>query len=83
MITLAWRPFLDPIDAHSWWFLLLIPLALGISMSYRAVKLRSLDRYWSRVAIMTAQIVLSIVALAIVSFLVIQVINPALAPMPE
>ena len=26
--TLAWRPFIDPIDAHGWWFLLIFLVAL-------------------------------------------------------
>lgn len=82
-LVLGWRPFLDPLDAHGWWFVLLVPLALGISIAYRAVRLPALDRFWWRVAIMTAQIVGAITGLAIASYVVIQVLIPLLTPMPE
>jgi hypothetical protein len=81
-LTLAWRPFLDPIDAHSWWYLLLIPLALGISLAHRAVRLTDMSTYPRAVASLTAQIVVSIAALGIAAYLVIQVLVPALTPMP-
>ncbi|MEN0020152.1 MAG: hypothetical protein AAF747_04615, partial [Planctomycetota bacterium] len=82
MHTLAYRPFLDPIDAHAWWFLLLLPLAFGIAVAFRAVRMRSLDRYWRAVAIMTGQIVVGILALAVAAYIVIEVILPIVTPMP-
>lgn len=38
-MTLLFRPFLDPIELHGLWWVLLIPLALGISVVYKAVRL--------------------------------------------
>ena len=47
-------PFVDPINVfHVWWYLLLIPLSFGISVVYRALKMRDLDRFWRAVAMMT------------------------------
>ena len=80
MSVLAWRPFLDPIDAHSWWFVLLIPLALGVSVTYKAVRLPDLSRLWRETAILTTQIVIGIILLGLASFLVIQKILPIIAP---
>jgi hypothetical protein len=78
--SLAWRPFIDPLDAHRAWFLLLIPMALFISMVYKGVRLPELDRYWRQVAVMTFQIVVGIIALGAGVFLFIQYIAPAVVP---
>ena len=45
--TLAYIPFLMPINAlQEWWYLLLLPLAFGISMIYKALRMPTLERYW-------------------------------------
>ena len=80
MILLAWRPFLDPIDAHGWWYLLLVPLALGISVVYKAVRVSTLDGYWKQVIVLTAQIVIGIVALGAASYALTQHVIPIIAP---
>jgi hypothetical protein len=75
----AYVPFLDPINVfHVWWYLLLIPLAFGISVIYRALKLQNLDHYWRAVFTMTAQIVLAMFGLAIALVIVVVVILPLL-----
>ena len=80
-----WRPFLDPLSAHDWWYLFLVPLALGISVTYRAVRMERVDGavYWRQVAVMTAQIVLAMVLLWVAAFVFLQYVVPLLAPMPE
>lgn len=83
LLAASWRPFLDPIDLHGLWFLLLIPLALGIAVVYRAVRVADFHNYWGRVAALTVQIVVSMVLLGIASYLFIQVAVPMLLPMPE
>lgn len=78
--TVAWRPFIDPMDAHRTWFVLLIPMAVLISMVYKAVRLPELDRYWVQVAIMSGQIVMWIIALGAAIFLFIQYVAPLIVP---
>jgi len=74
-----YRPFLDPLpDFGPWWWLLLIPLALGISIAYKAVRVRSMDRYWPNVLTMTVQIVLAMVLLAVGAHVFVEWIVPAL-----
>ena len=77
LLTLAeigpWRPFLDPINAHSFWYLLLIPISFFISVAYKAVRVRSLKGYWTAVGVMTVQIVLGMIALAVAFYLLVQV----------
>ncbi len=71
--VLAWRPFIDPIDAHTWWYVLIIPLAFFICVAYKGVRAKDLHRYWVQVLIMTAQVVLGMIALAVISFLLVEV----------
>ncbi len=80
--TLAlWRPFLDPLNLHAYWWMFLIPLALGVSWTYRAVRLHDLSRFPRAVAIMTIQIVLAMIALGAASFIFVEYLIPLLAPM--
>ncbi len=75
--TLGYVPFVDPIHAlHDWWYLLLVPLAFGISVIYRALKMPRLHRYWRAVATMTVQILLAMVALAVALVVVVEVVIP-------
>lgn len=72
-VLLAWRPFLDPLPIHSVWFLFLIPLSFGIAVVYKAARMRTLERYWPSVIIMTIQIVVGMIALAAASYLFVMV----------
>lgn len=81
--TLPWRPFLDPLELHSLWWLFLLPLALGISVAYKAVRMPTLDGYLRAVAVMTTQIVVAMILLGVASFIVIEFVLPAVVPMGE
>lgn len=70
---MGYRPFIDPITLHEHWFWLLIPMAIGVAMVYKAVRLRELDRYWRAVAVMTAQIIVGMIVLGLASYLLIVV----------
>lgn len=76
---IAWRPFLDPLDLHTLWWLTLIPMALFVAMAYKAVRLPELDDYWRSVAVMTAQIILAMIALAAALHLIIEFVVPLLS----
>ncbi len=77
--ALAYIPFLDPINAlHDWWYTLIVPLSLGISIIYRALRLERLDRFWSAAAILTVQILVAMGALGIVLVMLVQGIIPLL-----
>ncbi len=70
---MGYRPFIDPISIHEHWFWLLIPMAVGIAIVYKAVRLKDMDRYWRAVAVMTAQIVLGMIVLGFASYLFVMV----------
>ena len=79
MSFLAYIPFLQPLDiVQQWWYLLLVPLAFGISVVYKAVRMPSLAEYWKHVGIMTAQIVLAMIGLAVCLIVLVQVLIPML-----
>lgn len=65
------RPFLDPIELHQWWFLLLVPMAFLVAMTYKAVRLRTLEKYWRQVLLMTSQIVIGMIALGAATYLLV------------
>lgn len=71
---LAWRPFIDPINVHETWFLLLVPLALGISVVYKAIRVKTMDRYWFNVLLMTSQVVVGMIGLAIAFYVLVEVV---------
>lgn len=76
----TWRPFLDPLPLEEAWFLLLIPLALLISIGYKAVRTGDMRRYWRDVVIMTLQVILAMILLWIGAYLVIFRIVPLILP---
>lgn len=73
----AWIPFLEPLNAmQPWWYLLILPMAFGISVIYKALHENNALNYWRSVFVMTTQIVLGISLLAVVIGLFIQLVVP-------
>ena len=77
---LAWTPFLDPIDANAVWWFMLPPLAMLISVVYKALRLNSLRGFIPQVLIMTFQIVLAMVLLGAGAYLFIIHVAPMILP---
>ena len=76
---IAWIPFLEPMNAmQPLWYLLLIPMAFGIAVVYRSLRERSYTTYWRSVLVMTGQIVVGIIALAITLGFFVQQVIPLL-----
>jgi len=74
---LAYIPFVEPLHAlQDWWYLLLIPLAFGISVIYKALRSSTLDHYWQHVLVMTGQIIAAMIALSLVLVVLVQVLVP-------
>lgn len=73
------RPFIDPIELHQWWFVLLIPMAFFVAMIYKAVRLQSIERYWWHVCVMTLQIVLGMIGLGAATWFVVFVVARTVA----
>lgn len=77
LIASTYTPFLDPLDLQRVWWFLLIPLAVLMSIAWKAVRVSSFHAFWRPVLVMTAQIVLAMVGLAVGAYLVVEVIVPA------
>jgi len=76
---LAWTPFLQPAPGvERWWWLLIIPLALGMSIAYKAIRVNDLRELPRASIVMTAQIVGGLTALAIFLFILVVLVLPLL-----
>jgi acyl-coenzyme A synthetase/AMP-(fatty) acid ligase len=79
MSVLAYVPFITPMAwVYTWWYLLILPLAFGIAVIYKALRLADLSHFWRQVMVMTAQIVLGMVGLAAALVLLVLVVIPLL-----
>lgn len=75
----AYVPFKMPFNAaFDWWYLLIIPLAFGIALIYKATRVADLRHIWRQTLLMTVQIVLAMVALAVALAIFILVLIPRL-----
>lgn len=79
-LLLAYRPFLDPLQLHQYWWAFLLPLALGVSFTYKAVRVASLSDLPRQTIIMTAQVILGMILLGIASFCFLEYVLPIIAP---
>ena len=76
---LAWTPFLQPAPgADRWWWLLVLPMALGISMAYKAIRVKDLAQYPGGVVRMSLQIVALVVGFAVALHLLVIYLLPML-----
>ena len=78
-LLLGYLPFVVPLHFfNSWWYVLLLPLAFGIAVIYKATRLHHLDDFWRQVIIMTCQIILAMIGLALALTVLVQLIIPRL-----
>ena len=76
---LAWTPFIEPVPSiGSWWPLLLLPLSIGLSLVFRAIRTKDLANYPRDVMVMTLQIILAMIGLGLVFAIVVQWLMPLL-----
>jgi hypothetical protein len=70
-----YRPFIDPLEIHRWWWVMLAPMAFGVAVVYKAVRVKDagMRGYWPAVLWMTAQVVGGMALLAAASYLFVMV----------
>ena len=73
-LTLAWRPFLEPLPLSDQWMWLIIPLAFVIALVYRTLKLPDLARLPMQTLRLTVMILLFMVAAAAILFTVVRIV---------
>lgn len=77
---LAWTPLLDPMPGIAgWWWVLVFPLSLFISMTWKAVRVEALQGYWPAVLKMSAQVILGMLGLFGALTVVIRVVVPMIS----
>jgi hypothetical protein len=79
--ALRYRPFIDPVrgPVHTHWYILLLPMSFGIAVVYKAVMLRTMERYWHQVMYLTMQIIVGMVLLGLASYLLVLKYVPFIA----
>jgi len=76
---LAWQPFVQPAPAVGrWWWLLVIPTAIGVSLAYKSTRTADLARLPREAARMSLHIVGAIVGIALFLYLLVIVLLPLL-----
>ena len=56
------RPFLQPLPVWDYWYLLLLPLCLGVAVVYKAIKCHSMKRVPREALAVTGWILVSFAA---------------------
>ncbi len=63
-LTLAWRPFLEPLNLHDHWLWLLPPLVIAVAVVYKALKLEDLSKLLAETIRLTIYILVLMVGSA-------------------
>lgn len=74
LVTLAWRPFLEPLPLHEHWMWLLLPLTLIISLVYKTLKTEDL----SKLAWQTLRLTITILVFMVIAAVVLWAITEML-----
>jgi hypothetical protein len=77
------RPFIDPLTIDAGWFWLLVPLALCISVGYKAVRVHDIRTLPRQALAMTIQLILGIIAIGALGYIVIEKLLPLIAPIKD
>jgi hypothetical protein len=76
---LAWTPFVQPAPGvTSWWWLLIIPTAVGIALAYTSIRSKTVAAIPREALVMTLQIIAAVVGIAIGLYLLVMVLLPVL-----
>ena len=77
----GYRPFIDPVNLHQQWYLLLIPMALLLALAYKSVRVVELRELPKQALVMAAQIVFGMIALGFGAYLLVQYVAPRIIPL--
>lgn len=70
LFTLGFRLFLDPLPVDRYWVVLLLPLVLSISVTWKTIRLDDLRRLPGQSVLMTTQIIFFLVLAAAILWVV-------------
>jgi len=76
---LAWKPFLQPAPGiERWWWLLILPTALGISLAYKSTRTTDLAYFPREATRMTLQVIGGVVGIAVFLYILVVLLLPHL-----
>jgi hypothetical protein len=79
MNLLAWIPLVEPLPGGiHWWWVWVVPMVVGVSVVWKAIRVQTLERYWHDVLRMSGQLLVGMVALAAGLMLLVRVVLPLL-----
>jgi hypothetical protein len=78
-VLLAYVPFMQPLPAWDYWYLLAIPLCAAVSIVYKSIRCRSMRTVPREAAKATGWILVGLVAAAVALTLVVKVFEWAAA----
>jgi len=72
-MTMAWRPFLEPMPVDDLWLVLIVPLVLAIAVVYKVIRLRDLRGLPIQTVVLAAQIVVFMILAALILWVITEV----------
>ncbi len=72
--------FIDPIQAHDAWYLMIVPMVIFIAIGYKAVRVKHMKDYWREVLVFTLQVLVAMGLITVGFMVLINVLVPWLAP---
>ena len=71
----SFRPFWQPLPVWNYWYLLLLPLCVGVSIVYKAIKCRDMKQVPREAAVIFVMIILGMVLAAAVLLILVRVME--------
>jgi hypothetical protein len=71
----SFRPFWQPLPVWDHWYLLLLPLCVGVSIVYKAIKCRDMKQVPREAAVIFVMIILGMVLAAAVLLVLVRVME--------
>ena len=71
----AFEPFRQPLPVWDYWYLLLIPLCVGISIVYKSIKCREMNQVPREATVIFSMIVLGMVTAAVGLYALMRVLE--------
>jgi len=75
MAMLAYTPFASPLPIYQYWWVLLFPLCVGVSIVYKSIKCAQMKTVPREAAAITMWILVGIVSAAVVLTTVVKVLE--------
>lgn len=73
----GFRLFWQPLPLWDWWYVLLLPLCLGVSIVYKSIKCREMNQVPREAAVIFMTIVVGMIAAAAILYGIVRLMEAA------